>query len=85
MLCACGCGRQGHDWHHALIHRMKWYPCLNDPHNLVFMNHWEHVNRKFDCLMWRKFFYRLNCQKFPDMQEWLDGLPAKLNSRKDFI
>lgn len=87
MLCDCGCGQQGEDWHHALIHRMKRYPCLNDPRNLVCVNHWEHISRKFDTLEWRKKFWKLQCKRYGKqrMQEWLDSLPEKLNSRKDFI
>ena len=91
FLCMCGCGGLGHDLHHAFIHNIKHkgkskYPELNDQRNLVWVNHWEHINRKFDTFEWRNKFWHIQCKRYGEkhMQEWLDSLPAKLDNRKDF-
>mgnify|MGYP003479457653 FL=1 len=91
-LCECGCGKLGHDAHHALIHNIKTkgrtkYPQLNDPRNLALVNHAEHINRKFDNRYWREYFWRLNCERYGEekMMEWVDSLPEKIKPRMDFI
>ena len=87
-LCACGCGQMGHDVHHALIGRQKKFPELDAPENLVLVNHYEHIARKFDNQDWRRKFYQKQCNRFgvDHMQAWIDNLPAKLDrDRIDFI
>lgn len=91
-LCECGCGKEGHDAHHALIHHIKSkgktkYPQLNDPRNLILVNHAEHINRKFDTLAWRRKFWKLQCERYgtPAMMQWVESLPDKLSHRLDFI
>lgn len=89
----CGCGQPAHDWHHCFIHNIKKrgrsvYPQLNDERNLVFVNHWEHVElRKFDTRHWREYFWRLNCERYGEerMMEWLNSLPEKIKPRMDFV
>lgn len=90
--CECGCGQEGHDAHHALIHNIKEkgktkYEELNDERNLILVNHFEHINRKFDTLEWRRYFWKKQIERYGPtvMMEWLDSLPIKLRYRLDFI
>lgn len=91
--CDCGCGEQGHDLHHGLIHSMKRkgrskYPILDDERNLFLVNHWQHIARMFDTREWRILFWKKQCERYgePAMMEWVNSLPAKLKlTRLDFI
>ena len=84
-LCSCGCGQQGHDMHHALIGRRKRFPELNAPRNLVPVNHWEHINRKFDNQKWRLFFWEHQCKKYgkDKMIEWVESCPTNSATLQD--
>lgn len=90
--CECGCGKMGQDAHHALIHHIKHkgktkYKELNDPRNLILVNHLEHINRKFDTRNWRQRFWQKQVERYgvERMNEWLESLPAKLKYRIDFV
>ena len=90
MNCQCGCGHDGHDWHHALIGRKKGLKILDDPRNLVFVNHDEHIARTFDTPKWRRFFWELHCKIYGEasMLEWVEEVKrtTKLHkSRFDFM
>lgn len=88
MKCMCGCGKNGHHWHHALIHRMKRFSeHLDDPRNLVYVNAEEHISRTFDNQRWKKIFYLKNVERFGQdaMDEWIKSLPEKLKYRLDFL
>jgi hypothetical protein len=91
MNCQCGCGLPGHDWHHALLGRKKGLAILSDKRNLVFVNHFEHIARKFDNQKYKRFFWELHCQIYgePAMQEWLDEVhrqaPKLDRSRFSFV
>jgi hypothetical protein len=82
-LCACGCGQRGDDFHHAIFGRRKAFPELNSPLNLVLVNHFEHINRRFDNTKWRVYFYEYNVKRYGQqvMDMWLNDLPAKLQGR----
>jgi len=82
-FCECGCGQEAHDAHHALIHRMKRYPELDCEENIILVNHFEHIARKFDTLEWRRRFYQIQRKRY-DMDKWIAGLPDKLKHRLDF-
>jgi hypothetical protein len=89
--CECGCWQQGHDLHHCFIHNMKQggktkYPILNDPRNLVLVNHDEHIARKFDNIEWRKYFWEVQVDRYgyDKMMEWVNALPDKIKSRMDW-
>ncbi|MFA6176339.1 MAG: hypothetical protein WC765_07155 [Phycisphaerae bacterium] len=92
-LCACGCGQPAHDRHHGLIIQITKkgktkYPILDDERNLFLVNHHEHVNcKKFNTMEWTLFFWEQHCKLYgPEkMQEWRNAVPAKLQSRLDFI
>lgn len=91
-LCECGCGKPGHDAHHALIHHIKKkgktkYHQLNDPRNLILVNHDEHIKRKFDTRHWRVYFWKKQVERYGEvkMMEWLNSLPEKIKPRMDFI
>jgi len=91
-FCECGCGKQGHDAHHAFIHHIKRkgktkYKELNDPRNLIIVNHDEHINRKFDTRAWRIKFWKIQVNRYGEdsMMEWLNSLPEKIKPRMDFI
>jgi len=91
-LCQCGCGKHGHDAHHAFIHNIKRagksrYPQLNDQRNLILVNHDEHIQRKFDTRTWRQRFWKLQVERYGEaaMMEWVESLPDKLSNRLDFI
>ncbi len=91
-LCECGCGKPGEDLHHCFIHHIRRkgktkYQELNDPRNLILVNHHEHINRKFDTREWRKRFWRIQCDRYGEasMLEWLNSLPVKLQYRKDWL
>ena len=85
--CECGCGKPGHDLHHAIIPRQKRFPMLNAEENLVLVNHMEHIDGKFDTLEWRKKFWLKQCRRYgvKHMAQWLASLPDKLRYRIDFI
>lgn len=92
-FCECGCGKEAHDLHHAFIHNIrksgktKW-PELNDPRNLILVNHDEHIARTFDTLFWRRRFWARQIVRYGEesMQEWIDSLPDKLKmTRLDFL
>lgn len=91
-FCECGCGKEGQDAHHALIHHIKKqgktkYRELNDPRNLILVNHQEHINRKFDTREWRRKFWKMQVKRYGEasMMEWIDSLPEKLKYRLDFV
>lgn len=91
-LCECGCGKAGEDAHHALIHHVKKkgrtkYPQLNDPRNLILVNHHEHITRKFDTRSWRQRFWKKQVERYGEaaMMEWVNSLPEKLKYRLDFM
>lgn len=86
LFCECGCGKMAHDAHHALIHRMRRFPELDCPENIILVNHDEHIARKFDNLEWRMDFWMLQINRYgrDHMNKWISGLPDKLNSRLDF-
>jgi len=90
--CECGCWKQGHDLHHCFIHNIKQngrskYPELNDPRNLVLVNHDEHISRKFDNKVWRQYFWEVQVDRYgyDKMMEWVNSLPAKIQGRIDFL
>ena len=85
--CECGCGKPAHDAHHALIHRMKRYPELDCPENIILVNHDEHILRKFDNKQWREYFWQVQVDRFgyDHMKQWASSLPAKIRPRMDFI
>jgi len=87
--CECGCGLYAHDAHHCLIPNLKRFSAyLNDPRNIVLVNHSEHVGlRKFDCPEWRQKFWRRQVQRYGiiSMMDFVNGLPDKLRHRLDFI
>ena len=91
-FCECGCGQQGHDLHHGLIHNIKKggktkYPILNNERNLFIVNHWQHIARMFDNDTWRVYFWNRNVERYglDSMLEWRDNLPEKIKPRMDFI
>lgn len=87
-FCACGCGQPAHDRHHGLIGRRKGYPVLDDERNLIPVNHWEHINRKFDNQFWRRKFWKRQVEIYglPAMMEWIDAIPEKMKkTRLDFL
>ena len=90
--CECGCGKVAHDLHHVFIHNIKRkgstkYPQLNDERNLVFVNHDEHILRKFDNQQWREYFWQVQIDRFgyDSMLEWMNSLPEKIKFRIDWI
>lgn len=91
-FCECGCRQGGHDAHHVFIHNIKTkgktkYPQLNDPRNLVLVNHDEHISRKFDTMEWRLRFWEKQCKRYGEenMMEWVNSLPDKIKPRMDFL
>ena len=85
--CECGCGKRAHDAHHCLIGRNINYPELDCPENIALVNHDENVLKKHDNLKWRRFFWKVQCDRYGEahMLAWVDSLPAKLSNRLDFI
>ena len=86
--CESGSGKIGHDLHHCLIPRQKRFSTwLDVPENLVLVNHYDHIDGKFDTLEWRRGFWRVLCKRYgePRMTAWLNGLPYKLRYRIDFV
>ena len=86
-LCDCGCGKEGHDLHHAFIGRKKGYVILDDERNLVLVNHDEHIARKFDNQEWRKKFWIRQLRRYglSRMSDWLMELPVKFDNRIDWL
>ena len=86
-LCDCGCGKQGHDLHHAFIGRKKGVVELDDERNLVLVNHDEHIARTFDNLEWRKKFWKVQLKRYglSRMEAWITELPVKLENRIDWL
>lgn len=76
--CDCGCGQRAHDLHHCFIGRRKGYPILDDERNLVIVNHAEHISRKFDVMIWRVFFWEVQCLRYGEkaMLEWIYAVLA---------
>lgn len=85
--CDCGCGKEGHDLHHAFIGRKKGYVILDDERNLVLVNHDEHIARKFDNQEWRKKFWIRQLRRYglSRMSDWLMELPVKFDNRIDWL
>ena len=85
--CECGCGRLAHDAHHGLVHRMKRFPELDCPENILLVNHDEHILRKFDNLQWRRYFWEVQVDRYghDHMMQWVNALPSKLRHRLDFV
>jgi hypothetical protein len=77
-FCECGCDKAGSDLHHCFIHRMKGYPVLDDERNLVYVNHDEHISRKFDNKEWRVYFWQIQCRRYGEnkMLEWIEQVKA---------
>jgi hypothetical protein len=87
-LCACKCGSHATDAHHALIPNLKRFQeYVNDKRNIALVEHTEHIGRKFDCVAWRREFYRQNVARYGQeaMDDWVNSLPAKLKYRLDFL
>ncbi len=88
-FCECGCGQFAHDVHHCFIPDLKRFALyVNDERNVVLVNHHEHVaEKKFDNVKWRRYFWQRQIDRYgyDAMQDWLDGLPAKMNNRKKFL
>ena len=82
-LCDCGCGKPGHDLHHAFIGRKAGIPELDDERNLVLVNHDEHISRMFDTIEWRKKFWKVQLKRYglSRMEAWITEIPVKLESR----
>lgn len=89
QYCECGCSLFCHDAHHAFVPNLKRFSeWVNDPRNIILVNHEQHISRMFDCPEWRlKLWKRQELRYGKDkMQEWLDAAPAKLDkSRLSFI
>jgi hypothetical protein len=86
-LCDCGCGKPGHDLHHALIGRHGGVRELDDERNLVLVNHDEHISRKFDNQEWRKKFWLIQCERYGyhSMIEWMSKVPVNFENRMDWL
>ena len=86
-LCDCGCGKPGHDLHHAFIGRRGGVRELDDERNLVLVNHDEHIARKFDNQEWRKKFWIIQRKRYTSeaMLEWLSKVPVKFENRMDWL
>jgi hypothetical protein len=82
-LCACGCGKKGEDWHHCFFGRRIDFPELNDPRNLVLVNHAEHIDGMFDTWEWKRIFWMQKRKEYGNLQmlQWLFRLPQKLSWR----
>lgn len=80
---------QGTDMHHAFIGRKKGYPILDDYRNIVLVNHWDHINRVFDCRYWKSKFWALNVSRYgyAEMHDWANKVvEAGLSrDRLDFL
>jgi hypothetical protein len=87
FLCDCGCDLLAQDLHHAFIGRKKGQPHFDDERNLMHVNHWEHIERKFDNRQWRIKFWNIQCGRYGEeaMQEWLDEIPDKFRHRIDWL
>jgi hypothetical protein len=87
MICDCGCGKQGHDLHHAFIGRKKGFIELDDERNLVLVNHDEHIAGKFDTLEWRKKFWTRQLKRYGlvRMNAWICELPTRMENRIDWL
>jgi hypothetical protein len=89
QYCDCGCGQFAHDAHHALIHRNKRFSTwLDDPRNLILVNHDEHISRKFDNIEWRRRFWARQILRYGEtsMFEWLNDMPQKMDrARIDWL
>lgn len=86
--CESGSGKIGHDLHHCLIPRQRRYAeWLDTPENLMLVNHYDHIAGMFDTWQWRCKFWKMQCKRYGNehMLAWLDGLPAKLKHRIDFV
>ena len=87
-FCESGSGKIGHDLHHCLIPRQKRYRAwLDTPENLMLVNHYDHIAGTFDTWQWRCKFWQMQCKRYglEHMEAWIDGLPAKLKHRIDFV
>lgn len=86
-LCDCGCGKPGHDLHHAFIGRKTGVPELDDERNLVLVNHDEHIARTFDNREWRKKFWVVQLKRYgiDRMADWLSSIPDKYYRRMDWF
>lgn len=87
VKCDCGCGDAGHDLHHCFIGRKKGYPILDDDRNLVVVNHYEHIDRKFDTRAYRIWFWNRQCRFYgvASMMDWVNCLPPKMRDRIDWL
>jgi len=86
--CESGSGKIGHDLHHCLIPRQKRYrEYLDVCENLMLVNHYDHIDGKFDTYEWRRKFWRMQCKRYGEarMMAWINSLPPKLKHRIDFI
>jgi hypothetical protein len=89
QYCECGCSLFAHDAHHAFVPNLRRFSeWVNDPRNIVLVNHDEHISRKFDCPEWRRKFWKRQVLRYGQdaMNEWIAAAPAKLDkSRLSFI
>jgi len=87
IKCECGCGNYAHDLHHCFIPDDKYLDLLSDERNLVYVNHDEHIARKFDNREWRIKFWKIQCDRYGEaaMLEWVNSLPEKMRTRIDWL
>lgn len=80
-LCESGSGKIGHDLHHCLFRRQKRFAAhLDVPENLMLVNHYDHIDGKFDTFGWRVKFWEIQCRRYglEHMEAWILSLPPKL-------
>lgn len=85
QYCECGCKLWAHDVHHAFIPNLKRFSeYVNDPRNLILLNHEQHISRVFDNNEWRLKFWRLNVLRYGKtaMDDFRLSAPAKLDKNR---
>ena len=78
----CGFGTYDLQRHHCLVHRMKGKPELDDERNLQIVCsacHQKRANSREN----RCNFWKIQLKRYPDLEDWYNGLPIKVKERFD--
>ena len=85
QYCDCGCGLYSHDAHHAFVPNLKRFSeYVNDPRNIILVNHDQHISRMFDNAEWRLKFWKRNVLRFgaEAMEDFRRSAPAKMDKNR---
>ena len=64
--------------HHALVHRMKDHPELDDERNIMLVCHNCHESGWVNSYGARVMFWYRQKERYPDIKDWYSGLELKV-------